>query len=145
MAGVRDSLGSYTSPLRKSGENNFHKLERKRPGVQRLSVLERHLMVVWCNATSKQQGRKLRLRAGWGLSLGSWMSRAAHSPDVTKPAAYTFVSGSKEKIPYIPVCRGIVSIEVCGWLKGEMFCPTDSLRPKILLGKKLWRGWDVRV
>lgn len=139
--------GVYTSPLRKSGENNFHKLERKKPGVQRVLVLERHLVVIWGNyhfqTARKETEAQSRLGTeSWLLDVqGSSFSRLSQS----RLPTYTFVSGSKEKIPCTSVCRGIVSIEVHGWLKGEMCCPTDTLRPKILLGKKLWRGWGVCV
>lgn len=40
--------GAGTSLLRKSGENNFHKLERKKHGVQR-ALAAKHLRVIGCS------------------------------------------------------------------------------------------------
>lgn len=102
--------GVYTSPLRKSGENNFHKLERKKPGVQRVLELDRHLMAIWCNLYF--QTRKLRLRAGWRLSLGPWISRATHSlyhTVVTKPTVCTFTAAQGRNYLAFRLQRGCFS------------------------------------
>lgn len=143
MAVVRDSLGSYTSPLRKSGENNFHKLERKRPGVQRVSELERHLMVIQCNhhfQTARKETEAPNRRRTASRSLagqGSSLSRP-------KQSLHLYQQLKGEKASHSSLQRDYYNGGP--WLaKRRDVLSTDALRPKILLGRKPWRGWDMRV
>ena len=92
--------GSYTSPLRKSGENNFHKLERKKPGFQRV------LGTQWSfdtTSTFRQQTGKLRPRADWKPSLDPWIStpRCHH-----KASSPSLLICSGEKLPCLSFTDG---------------------------------------